>query len=825
MTARALFWPPIRCLLRLATCATIGMASGGASGAAPGAAPDAALVSGSDRPLGREQAVRAARAGRHTEAIAALQALADTGDVWALHDLVVVLGWAGRPGDAAVAYARIRPAGSAPDYVQRAVAHAYRGLGRFAEAEALLAALLRAQPDDAPAQRLLAGVWTDQGRARDAMALLERVLTTRPGDADHWIALGNAALALPDPFTALRAFGQARRLQPAHAEAAAAAARVLQGLGAPFGAARQLPVVPIDLRIAQAGRRVRWASLIEPPKAPAARHAAIDAALLDIERLLAELAATPGADPGLRQRLRFDQVVALRQRERWAASLAAAQALRVDAALLPPYVRQAEADALLALRHPEEALAAYHEVLAADPGNRDARIGRFYAEVETEDFTAALATADAMVAHETGFQRFGIEPAPRPNPDWLDAHLLAAHARSYADMPADAWARLQPLADGAPALADLRAARADIATGRGWPRLADEEIHIAASLSPDSRGIRLGLADAAVRRGRWAEARQRLAALAVDWPDDSGVQRSLRDLRARDGASLDAGLRLRRESGSAQAAPGNGIDAHLHLASAPIGDTWRALAATERQTATPIEGPVLRLRQGLGLQYQGADVQAGLMAWHNAGELHRGGVSASAGWSLSDHAWLGAEAESFARDTPLRALRYGITARSLGASARYAWHESRTISASVQGLDFSDGNRRRSVSLAGAERLVAQPHFWLDLRPALQVSRNSSQQGPYFSPLQDRALHLGLEAEQVLWRRYDATWLHRLTVSAGSYWQQGFGADAVGSVGYQQVWRNDPWTEWRIGLDLGRSVYDGVPENSGTLFVNVLHRF
>ena len=49
---------------------------------------------------------------------------------------------------------------------------------------------------------------------------------------------------------------------------------------------------------------------------------------------------------------------------------------------IPPYIRHAEADALLALRRPEDAATAYDDVLAADPSLRSARVGLFFARLE-----------------------------------------------------------------------------------------------------------------------------------------------------------------------------------------------------------------------------------------------------------------------------------------------------------------------------------------------------------------------------------------------------------------------------------------------------------
>ena len=794
--------------------------------------------------LNHEQAVQAARDGRYDDAVLALKRLAAAGDDKSRWDLVVVLGWAGRPLEATAVFEALPAA--PPAYVQRAAAASYRSQRRTTEAETLLRAVLKAQPDDAEAARLLSGVLTDGGRGREAVAFMQMQVQRQPADAEHWLALGNAALGEPgaEPYLALRAYLQALKLQPGRADVVAAASAVLQGLGAPFGAALQwtspmgapasaTPTVtaitaPLELRVAQAGRQVRWATQLEAPSV-ARRFEAIDAALAQIDRLLIEHHATPGAEPALRTALRFDQLVAQRHRERWHEVLAAADALRAEGLALPAFVRQAEADALLATRQPEAARLAYTEVLAHDPGNRDAEVGRIYAALEAEDLAGAIALADRLAASQPEALRLPRDPTPRPNSDWLDGQTLAAMIRSFSDLPAEAWQRLQPLADGAPAHAGLRAARGSVSAARGWPRLADEELRIAATLAPDDTGIRIDLADSAMRRQRWPEARERLAALQAEWPEHRGVNRLATALDSHDRAELDTGAALRRENGNASAAPGSGIDAHLRLHSAPLAEAdtghWRAVAVSERHTAEPEEGQALRLRYGLGAVFRGADTRFEALAWHNRGALQKDGASLAAAWTPDDHLWLGAEAEAFARDVPLRALLYGITADAAALSASYRWHESASVAASLRALDFSDGNQRRSVSITGLQRLVAVPFFTLDVRPGFYASSNSLAGGPYFNPVRDRSVSVDLEANHQIWRRYERSLNHQLVLALGSYWQQDYGAGAVGGLRYQQRLRFDPLTEWRWGLEFNRSRYDGVGENAATFFINLNQRF
>ena len=63
---------------------------------------------------------------------------------------------------------------------------------------------------------------------------------------------------------------------------------------------------------------------------------------------------------------------------------------------------------------------------------------------------------------------------------------------------------------------------------------------------------------------------------------------------------------------------------------------------------------------------------------------------------------------------------------------------------------------------------------------------------PDFNPARDRSLALTLRGEQLLWRRYERSFSHELTLTGGNYWQQDHGSGGIGSLRYQQTWRDDP---------------------------------
>jgi biofilm PGA synthesis protein PgaA len=574
---------------------------------------------------------------------------------------------------------------------------------------------------------------------------------------------------------------------------------------------------------------VRWGESITP-RDPRRRFEGTDSALARLDKLVREARSSRNADRGLIVRLRRDQVKALRNRERWADAVAAAENLRGDGDDLPPYVIEAEADALLALRRPEDARQHYETILRTEPTNRNAHIGRFYCLVEEENFREAFREIDALAATEEPGTKLPNQHAKSPNHEWLEGKLLGAQVRSFADMPAAAWQRFLPLADGAPANAGLRTVEGNFAATRDWPRRSDEEIHIAASLDPEDKGVQLALAETAMRRLRWDEARERLADLQSIYPGDVHVSRDEQDLQAHDEFELRAEFRYHHEEGDSNnaingAAPGSGTEAITRLYSPPVGNIWRFIGASERYDAHVTEGWALRYRVGAGVELALPDLAVEVMGWQNEGDISKPGADAVVAWQPSDHWTFGLDGSYFSIETPLRAVLNQITANSAGGSVRYTWNESRSLQFNGHYYDFSDGNRRSSAGLNFNQKIVDIPHLDVTLRPELYASENSSNTGPYFSPLSDFSASLTIDAEHVLWRRYERSFGHRLAVTGGSYTQENFGTDWTGNVLYEQVWRQQPWGEVRWGVQYRRAIYDGDRTPSIDTFIRLNWRF
>ncbi len=757
----------------------------------------------------REAAVLLARAGHMDEALRRLRAMlaAGTEDPVVALDLVTLLQQAGQSAEAVAVWDRARPR-DPPSYALMAATRAFRDQKRFDRAVELARSGMRRFPDEQDWPILLALVLTDDKRPDEALHLLATPAARRAPERERLLAEGYAARTANRPFEALRAYAAVGLRDPGNAEARDATRDILRGMRAPWGAARFAPPpIPPSIQGEMAAAEVRW-GVEDRPFDPARRFEGTDRALANLDRLIA--LALEQDDPARARSLRLDRLVALRDRVRMADVVAEADALRQAGAELPAYARHPVADALLYLRQPEAARAAYESVLTDDPYNTDAQIGRFYATVEMEDFASAYQQADAMVANEPIWRKFADDPTRYARGQFLDATLLAGGVRVWGDQPAEGWARIEPVRDAAPASPSVRMSAAAAMSARNWPRAAEEENRIALSLAPQMVSAQIAVAESALARNRFAEARMRLADLVALYPENRAVQRLQRDYAARTGWILDIELRPSNETGGGTfGSNGNELNASTRIASPLIDDRWRVFAGMTFANAHPPEGYAQRQRYAAGIEFIWPDVTASVNVHQDLGSLSRTGLSGLLDWSVNDHLSVSLSAERISIETPLRALLYGITADSVNTRMTYAWNEGRSISIGAGWMPFTDGNQRTMMDVRFSQKVVAIPHFGLTAQAELYGSTNTRVGAPYYNPRTDGSASIGLVAEHMVWRRYERSMTQVVTLQGGWYGERDYTGGPVGTAIYEHRWRFDPWTELVYGASLGERIYDG----------------
>jgi biofilm PGA synthesis protein PgaA len=772
----------------------------------------------------REAAVLQARAGHLNAAIAQLRAMLATGqdDGLVAVDLTALLQQAQKPREAIAVFEKAAIA-DPPDYGLLAATRAYRDLRRYKDAERLARQGLKRFPDQTVWPTLLSLVLTDAGRPQEALEILSQSEAQRAPPIERLLAQAHAWRRAGDPYKAIGFYADALKLAPENTEARDSAAALLQAQGGPYGAAA-LAGTTAPYAADEAAAMVRWGTDARPAD-PAHRFDVTDAAIARLDELLAD-AQRSRADAATRRRLRLDRLVALRDRFRMQEAVAEGDALR-SGGPLPPYAEEAYADALLYLRRPEDARAAYARVLAANPKDVKARYGTFYAAVELEDFDTAYAVIDALVDDEPIWRTNQNDPTRHGNPDRAYAEVTAANARFYGNQLGEAWARITRIADAAPANTSARMALYHIASARGWRRRAETEGEIAVSLDPDSVGSKIALVEIAIANYRFAEAKRMVGDLLSQYPDDRAVQRLARDLDAALGWLLEVEAKPSESKGGGENAAGRALTMQTKWTTPPIADNWQLFAVADYANAHPPEGFVARDRLSAGLAWRSPDLTATLYPSQSWGTLARTGGGATMEWTPTDQIRLDFAGELYSWDTPLRALFHGITADEYATKATYRWDESRSVSGNFAYMPFTDGNQRFTTSALYKEKLINVPQFDLTATGEVSASQNSlpPEDVFYYNPVRDLTVDGGLLAEHTIWRRYDTSLVQAFSVNAGLYAEAHYVGNVIATVNYEHRWRFDPFGEFHYGLQLTRRVYDGSIENTLTLTTGLRWRF
>jgi biofilm PGA synthesis protein PgaA len=655
----------------------------------------------------------------------------------------------------------------------------------------------------------LALILADQGKSAEALAVLAAPREGELPRVDLLMAEGYANQRGGDSWAALLAYGEVLLAQPDNAEAKDAVAAIMAKLRAAHGAEAIAGTNP-QREADRAAALVRWGRTLQGAD-PATRYVATDKALALLDSLIAEARAAQPVDEARIRRLRIDRLIALRNRNRMTEVIAEVESL-FPTEPPPTYVTEALADALLYERRPDEAIVAYEAVLKAEPNNLNAQYGRVFALVEAERQDEAVAAIDAIAAGQAVYQAYPGVPSAYLNLEKSYADMLAADVRLWANDIDEGYARLEAMAHAAPANPLIRRSLVAAMRQRGWLRQAEEDAAIAATLRPGTLPTQIMQANTELSRYRLNQAQAAVDRLKATAPDDLSVQRLADDVTAARGWLIEADMGPTWTRGGGTNAAGKEWTSSLRAESPWIAQGLRLMALTDSGIAHPVEGTVSRHRAGGGFAYQRSDLAATLYGTSSWGTYAGSGAGFSLDWQANDQLAFGVAGETFSRQTPLRALFYGITADSLAATFTWRRDEATSISVGTDWLSFSDGNNSLSSSIVGEQLLWAAAHIDVTGRAGLWYAQNSQQDGPYFSPESIISGTAGITVRQTPWRRYEQVFTHALSVEFGVQDQSELSSHGIGVLSYEQRWRTDPWWEIYYSAQFAHRVYDGDPE-------------
>ena len=698
---------------------------------------------------------------------------------------------------------------------------------RFAVASDIFRAALRQSPDRNDAITGLSYALIDDGKAGEAVELIESHRKTMWRDVPLLEAYAEALRAQRENTQALAVYERIIELDPGNRDARRNRVFTVARLGAPHRALELAQAEPglltgeemLALRSDRAAAATRWGTAGDPD-APG-RFEATDAALVQNEQLIAQAEPASAA----RRRLQFDRIVLLRNRVRMREAADLYESLAGGGIEVPPYAQVAAADAYLYLHQPEKARDLFLQAQSKGENGFGAQVGLFYAYSDAEQHEPAIAQIDRIVAG-TPKQINAYSPLTvADNPDYASAVATAGSARGYQDRLCEAQRRLETFRDLAPWNMEAREKLAAVYSARGWPRRAEQEYLWILAAEPRNRAARIGEADTLRELRDWEPAQRDAKALEDEYPEDPQVQRVARLWR------IHQMRELRVEAGTGTSSGSAGpLGAHEHqseswLYSAPYKYDWRAFLHQYESAAGFAAGNGSWHRIGAGAEYRIRD-------WRASAEVNTGydgdtavGVTLAGDWWMNDYWNFEAQAESSTNDIPLQGRRTGVHGKSLKLGATYRMSESRRFAASVQTIDFSDGNSREILSGSAFQRLITGPVYKLDGVLGLYTSRNSLDNANYFNPDSDFGADVTLIGEQRLWRRYERSFVHRLYLSVGQYDQKNFGSGPTRGIRYEHEWNFDDRLSLLYGAQRTLHPYDGQGEYANYYNVAVDWKF
>jgi len=516
-------------------------------------------------------------------------------------------------------------------------------------------------------------------------------------------------------------------------------------------------------------------------------------------------------------RLQFDRLILLNRLGRHRQVAEEYRALQEGAQTVPAYALSAVGDSLLVLKEPEQAAEVLESALAADPDNANLQVQLAYARLESERPALAITRLREYQQRQPAWKYAAGARQPHQNWARYDADTTLAMLSAYAeDLPA-AQKALEQYVGLAPANSALQTSLGSVYQMRGWPARALERHRMAITLDERNVAGRVGQVEALTALDRTDMARPLHDDLLRNYPAQPSVRRMDEDWRAHQGWQWRVhanGGRSESNGGAASASPLGNRDGQygFEISSPLFADRWRITGMADSRWADFQGQRVHDRRHGIGIAYGFGGVEAALDVNHAADAPGGNALDLHAAWRMNDVWRLGVDARRDDSEASLQARAAGITADSFRLSSNYVPSERTALRIGLSQLRYDDGNRHSALSASLEQRVLSRPRLLLNALAGVYASRSTRDDAPYFNPSRDGSVEAGLLVDHLVWRDYDRHFRQRLDLSAGRYWQQGYGSAWVPSVRYEHEWQFARGKVLQYGTSWSRPVYDGQRE-------------
>lgn len=553
---------------------------------------------------------------------------------------------------------------------------------------------------------------------------------------------------------------------------------------------------------------------------PVSEDQAYDESNLALAEALAQRERLPQEPRDRSRRLDLDTLLILDQLERYPEAVALYRRLRAEDPVLPPYALTAAGDALLGIREPEEAAVALEEAVARNPDDFNARILLSYAYLESERFAPTYDLLRAARSAQAPWIRGEGARYVHANSRRYDADRTYGMALAQGEYLPEAQAEMEGFARIGPASAEVQQALGAVYYRRGWLERALERYEMASTLDERHIDARVGQTETLLDLHRADQATALHDTLVATRPRNVHVQRMdtyyLRHTGWQVAATAEGGRSRARDGALASASPfgsrdgGHAVDVQSPL----LGDRWRLTASNHDRWADFGGARVHDRRIGAGVRYEYDRLDLRAYATRpDDGWSGKTGFGIEADWRFNDVLNGVLLLRRTDPDASLQARRAGITGDRIAVGLNYVPSERTTVSAAAEHWRYSDGNRRDVVGAHLNQRLLSRPHLLINGLVDASAGRGSRADAPYFNPGRDASLGVGVRIDHLAWRRYERFFRHRLSVTAGPYWQEGFGARIVPTARYEHEWSFGLGSTLVYGANWSRPVYDGVREH------------
>ena len=674
--------------------------------------------------------------------------------------------------------------------------------GKTEESIAVYEKMLQDSRKNRPARIGIVYCLASQGEYNRAHAVLKELMAEAPGDVDTLFALAFWHEKKKEFLDAVLTYEKILDIKPRNHNARKLRLRALSDLGLPSLSIEQIGELKSDIQFSsdleldEAAYFLRW-------------ELAEDAIATERPLLLSQ--------PDNRRAL-FDYMLALRQQEYYSEVKKEYEEL-LKKGIVPSYwVIEAAADAYLEQDDPEKAVELYRRILEQHPKSFKARMGLFYALQELRQWRSAWDLLGDIDQDTSPGRKAG----RRFIPNWrkYEVGIARGWLLAYENRLQEAETYFKELNSSAPANTGIRTGLGHVYMWRGWPRLALEELSIAISRNPNEIGAVNGKAIVMNELGFETDARNLASALYEQYPQNRHVQRLITELDVDDMREMVTDIVIDLEDDDSS-------DLYFRTeVNEKIAPQWRIYQYILLQNVEYRGRSEAYRRIGLGLRhrfnpewYWEEDVSFDF--WDHADF----GISTSFTYTPDDYWAIEASYDTYSTNMPLRARAAGADSDEVSLGITYRESEWRAYSLSFNTMDFSDGNRRNSGLVQYEQGLWVKGDWMARLYLDCYASHNSKEDMDYFNPHRDMSISATHMLQGTHYRHFGKSFVQRLFLTAGGYYQEGHGTHTIGAIRYEQDFSFSFRSVFLWGATLARRVYDGDPATALSLYLTFKYRF